>query len=843
MEYTFRCVYHVTVVECSTLAHIPTNVQLIRFAPRELEDQILYRRQQPGVVYPKASECVMSKLLTVENVSFYTDLDADAYWIAPSTIDSRSTTMENSIGAALLSSPESNSSDHKFTHEDALKCFKERLLKPFIRDQRNELVFVRVLWIKLDFVQGKQNPNERGGSAKPVLAAVDITTEEIELNLDFDQIAVILEELEHVVDYLKRARTWQWRPSCIDRERNAPPNVKVLPNALLPLPVATDEDRASITFSIDKQRKSKHWFRAMWRYAFHCVVDQLERSRNKAQEETPKQEIDPRLWWKFNDFDDPGLHEARRQRYIHLYARSLSPAAMEVALYGRGAALLGLKQDQPGVVPEADIDQFSADSPRRRPLPEFEPLTQEEEWELSDFVITMPVFEQRVCRALAEKELRRDFTSAPPSPTRKVSSAIEFSVAPSDSAASHASHHSRSFSVDESAFSSGLQFTPPFSEERRQIKRGSTIGTAELASRPASPPTSRPHAASTSDLPSPTKHENALDLEPLRAWIYKQRKLGLYTTSWFEKQFLPASLLNPFKVIPLLNWQIGPVTLRLCESNYHGAQKPKRSVGVEIGIESCSGAILIRKTPYLRILMETRVGLFQVTLVRQSHLTGNPSNVELENTITEYKWISSDYIRSPEDGFFYVGLKYSAKEVTANPSGRVQFVGNLEEELGLKGRMCIGPIKIDCNEAAMRIAMGQTIADELQTLTEQDKAGKADQRRLEKSAKRTRMLHALLLRSSTFEVEIGTLELNFSTYTSHIEKALRLKTPKAEEPSKSFETREDVNVMLPTTTYRLQNRPSMNECIVDVAGARVVYRSTKQGRAAVIRHLAQLFNL
>jgi hypothetical protein len=142
----------------------------------------------------------------------------------------------------------------------------------------------------------------------------------------------------------------------------------------------------------------------------------------------------------------------------------------------------------------------------------------------------------------------------------------------------------------------------------------------------------------------------------------------------------------------------------------------------------------------------------------------------------------------------------------------------------------------DTSPRATKRPSASSIAAQVQSTTE-------DQYKLERSVKRTRMLHALLLRSSTFEVEVGTLALNLSAYTSHIEKTLRVQAPKRAEVFKSPETREDVSVMLPTTTYRVQNRPSMNECIVDVAGARVIYRSTKQGRAAVIRHLAQLFKL
>ncbi|KAL3667342.1 hypothetical protein V7S43_007569 [Phytophthora oleae] len=862
--------------------HIP----LIRFAPRELEEQILYRRQQPGVTYPKGTDNAMSKLLTIENLSFYTDLDATTYWTAPISTATAQDTTEHPVATALRTSSENDSSPRRYTVQDALKRFKDCARMPFNRAEQRELVFIRVIWIKLDFLKRAEQTSSRIG--KSVLAAVDLVIEEIELKVDFDQIAVMLEELEHVVDYFKRARSWQWRPSCINRENVSPPSVKVAASALLPLAVS-DEERASMVFSIDKQRKTRQWFRAMWRYAFRCVVDQQQRSRKEPREEKISDTEDsPRSWWQLNDIVDKELQEVRRQRYMHLYARSLSPDAMEIALYGRGKALLSLGAAQGQAGSKAMTGQST--SPRRRPLPVFDPLTQEEQWELSDFVATMVVYDQRVCRALAEQELRRDFTVAPLSPTRKFSSAMGFSGAPADSASDRPSHHSRSYSVDSISSSSAYQSVNPAAEvasNERHLQRGATIafGADDIAIRHASP-TSRPHAASTSDLPSPTKHQNALDLKPLRAWIYKQRQLGIHTTSWFEKQFFPAWLLNPFRVIPLLNWQIGSVTFRLSEGDSDHAQVAKRGISIEVGIESCSGAMLVSRTPFTRILLEIRVGLLHVTLVRQPHLEKN------ESTATEYRWISSDYIRSPEDGFFYVGLKYSAQDAAATPNGRVQFAGNLEDEL-LKGRMCTGPIKIDCNEAAMRTAMGHAVADKLQTSnldvatsthfsvlqeayhsfvglvahlpkrkdprkrTTKDTSPRAkkrpsgsnvaaqtpaDQQNLERSAKRTQMLHALLLRSSTFEVEVGVLELNLSAYTSHIEKTLRGQDSK-QMVIKPSETREDVNVILPTTAYRMQNRPSMNECVVDVAGARVIYRSTKQGRAAVIRHLVQLFKL
>ncbi|KAG7394605.1 hypothetical protein PHYBOEH_004963 [Phytophthora boehmeriae] len=267
---------------------------------------------------------------------------------------------------------------------------------------------------------------------------------------------------------------------------------------------------------------------------------------------------------------------------------------------------------------------------------------------------------------------------------------------------------------------------------------------------------------------------------------------------------------------------------------------------------------------------------------------------ETANPVTEYKWISGDYIREPEDGFFYVGLKYSSHEFAAKPTGRVQFMG--DEEWSLKGRMCIGPTKIDCNEAAMRAAMGAAKAAEMRAeidfsapthfsilsdtyhsfirlvaqfpkkkkkklaaqhsadanalnITTIAKASVSDpptqgdttdgQDQLQNQVKMARLLHALLLRSSTFELEVGSLELNLSAYTSHMDRV----THSSKEATGAPESREDVNVTIPMTTYRLQNRPTMNECLVDVAGARIVYRSTMQGRAAVVRHLSQYLKL
>ncbi|OWZ13100.1 hypothetical protein PHMEG_00013636 [Phytophthora megakarya] len=59
---------------------------------------------------------------------------------------------------------------------------------------------------------------------------------------------------------------------------------------------------------------------------------------------------------------------------------------MEIALYGRGKALLSLGSPQK---PSGVGSKSPPGSPRRLPLPEFDQLTQEEQWELSDLVYTI----------------------------------------------------------------------------------------------------------------------------------------------------------------------------------------------------------------------------------------------------------------------------------------------------------------------------------------------------------------------------------------------------------------------------------------------------------------------
>ncbi|RLN66942.1 hypothetical protein BBJ28_00004636 [Nothophytophthora sp. Chile5] len=849
------------------------NELLLRYA-KELVVALWQSFLTPSVA-KKGSSALISPakwltLLTIEKVSLYCDLNAETYWTPALTTESPIIATANA--SSRFTSPSAEPSPAKLTLNEALENFREHATKPFARDQRRELLFIRVIWMKLDFQHSTSLSSSKRGllaSLALILTAIDVVTEEIELNFDFAQVTALLEELEHLVDYFKRAHWQQKRPSCIDRDRQTPPSVRVSPNALLPLPPASDDDRASLTFSVDKQRKSRLWFRAMWRYAFFCVLEQLKKAPRSPHDLPFSQQTSSSLWWSHNGQDKPEdaqeLHEMRRRRYIHLYARNLSPAALEIALYGRGMGLMSLisSQSKLGATTEASKAQTPPPSPRRYVLPEFEPLSLEESWELSDFILLLPVYEQRVCRAMAERELRRDYSTAPASPTRTISSPREFPVTPTEMTRSPA--HTRSLSVDSSLIPLDFVASHP------HFTRGATVNASVLSSalhqqaiRQASPAASRPHAASTSVLPSPTKLKT--DRERANMSAGKRQ-----THSWLEQQCFPACLLDSNRCIPQINWQLGQIAVRLCrgDSGLKDAVRPE--LYVEIGLASSCGALLVSRKPFLTFLVEMRLGLVHATLVSHSHRRDAPT--EAVHGSSRYNWISSDYIRTPTDGFFYVGAKYSAREAVLKSAGP----GDVEEDWGLKGRMCMGPLTIDCNEKAMRTALGETVAAEIrasrkclraisETFTKKGTSGggttaegeelrglaaaahslivaaEQQQQREKNNAWRTRLLHAMLLRSATFEVAVGALELKLSANVSRIQQPLYFQTPIDAGKTARPEPCDDMNVVLPTTTFRLQNRPSKSECFVEAAGARLLYRSTKEGRAAVIRYLLQHFS-
>ncbi|KAL7685136.1 putative vacuolar protein sorting-associated protein [Plasmopara halstedii] len=822
-------------------------VPLISFAPREVEEQILQRRQQPGVTYAKASDMVSSKLLSIENMSSYTDLDASPYWIRPVETQTTSTPAKSYLKNAKV---RPDSSLRQYTFEDALEHFRTRALMPFIRAEHREIVFARVIWIKLDFERAQPIPMMKRGSTKLILIALDIATEAIAINIDFDQIAVIREEIDNVVAYFQRIRTWHWRPSCIDRLHHTPPKVKVSASALFPLSLS-EEEHSIICH--EKQVKSRLWFRSMWRYAFRCIIDQQQRVEHQLGDE----KRDSRIWWRVDNLKDKKLQEFRRQRYIHLYARYLSPDAMEIALYGRRKALfgLGLPLDQPNEIP-------SPPSPRRRPLPRFDALSHDELWEFSDFIASMSVSEQRICRALAEQQLRKDYTTAPPSPSRKISSTMEISVFHGDLTSDHSVQHSRRYSVDsiKVGVTNQLSLTPE--ETGYRHKRGMTIALTgdEYSTFRAFPTESQLQSSPTSNQPS---REIA---STLRSFQKKLQPVICQITPRLENEFFPAWVFDPTKVIPLFNWHIGPVTVRL---NVHAGDL---EFGVIIDIGGCGGAVLLSKIPFLSSLMEVRIGLLHVTLTRQARFSRDKTSIDLDPI--ESRWISSNYIRTPEDGFLYFGVRYSAKDVES---------GHSDEDVCLKGRLCIGPITIDCSDAAKSAGVGQAIFHELQMsyltfekithfsllrdachrlfalLSKQkhahilntsprvenkfntsgiDHQVQVDQPRPMRSSRMTRLFHALLLPSSTFAIEVGTLELKLIANTSFVENSLSCQNPTKSKITQATQTFEDVNIRLQETVYRLQNCPSVNQCIVDIAGVRVVYQSTQRGRAAVIRYLA-----
>ncbi|RLN61326.1 hypothetical protein BBJ28_00005322 [Nothophytophthora sp. Chile5] len=878
------------------------NELLLRYA-KELVVALWQSFLTPSVA-KKGSSALISPakwltLLTIEKVSLYCDLNAETYWAPALTTDSPIAATANA--SSRFAFPSTEPSPAKLTLNEALENFRAHARKPFARDQRRELLFIRVIWMKLDFQHlMSQGSSKRGllASLALELAAIDVVTEEIELNFDFAQVTALLDELEHLADYFKRAHWQQKRPSCIDRDRQTPPSVRVSPNALLPLPPVSDDDRGSLTFSIDKQRKSRLWFRAMWRYAFRCVLEQLQKAPKSPHDLPFSQQTSSSLWWSHNGQDKPedaqGLHEMRRRRYIHLYARNLSPAALEIALYGRGMGLMGLisSQSKLKATTEASKDQTPPPSPRQYVLPEFEPLSLEESWELSDFILLLPVYEQRVCRAMAEQELRRDYSTAPASPIRTISPPREFPVTPTEMTRSPA--HTRSLSVDSSLIPLDFAASHP------QFARGATVNASvfnsalrQQAIRQASQTASRPHAASTSVLPNPTK----LRTDWERAGMSAGKLPAFQTHSWLEQQCFPAWLLDSNRCVPQINWQLGQLTVRFSRGDSGLKDAVQSDLYVEIGLASSCGALLVSRKPFLTFLVEMRLGLVHATLVSHSHR--QDAVTEAVGGNSRYNWISSDYIRTPADGFFYVGAKYSAREAVLKSTGP----GDVEEDWGLKGRMCMGPLTIDCNEEVMRTALGETVAAEIRasrkclplpddghgvrathvsilrevhrncvslvsrlprkkigtsgggtTAEGEELRGLAaaarslivtaeqQQQREKKNAWRTRLLHAMLLRSVTFEVTVGALELKLSANDSCIQQPLSFQTPIDAEKAAQPEPCDDMNIVLPTTTFRLQNRPSKSECFVEAAGARLRYRSTKEGRAAVIRHLLQHFS-
>ncbi|TYZ63063.1 hypothetical protein PybrP1_006879 [[Pythium] brassicae (nom. inval.)] len=107
-----------------------------------------------------------------------------------------------------------------------------------------------------------------------------------------------------------------------------------------------------------------------------------------------------------------------------------------------------------------------------------------------------------------------------------------------------------------------------------------------------------------------------------------------------------------------------------------------------------------------------------------------------------------------------------------------------------------------------------------------------EQQKVAKRARLEKLLNAILLYNSTFEVELGRLKMTLSLLTRHVERMLRTSDPQA--PLFGYE---DFLVELPRAQFGLHNLPALNECCVSAAGAQVQFRTTTQGRTAATEYL------
>ncbi|KAJ0400830.1 hypothetical protein ATCC90586_005223 [Pythium insidiosum] len=251
--------------------------------------------------------------------------------------------------------------------------------------------------------------------------------------------------------------------------------------------------------------------------------------------------------------------------------------------------------------------------------------------------------------------------------------------------------------------------------------------------------------------------------------------------------------------------------------------------------------------------------------------------------------IWTEYIRDPSDGFLYVGFKYNLRNGPATPGTMSSLLGEAmqlpqaqcgEEHWDVKAKVCVGTICIDYNDLMLQTVLRlrnphtslPTSGIRLESATyfsiiqdvlsnwkvflqrkEPESAGpladatplptkRTDRRKkdpvaqrdlaLQQQARVSRLLQALMQQSSNVDVEVHGMRLCLSLLTSHIERVLDVSKPQA-----FLLESEEIHVTLPTARAGLLNRPIKNECEVHAAGVSARFRTTIQGRAAVIEHV------
>ncbi|KAF1329105.1 hypothetical protein FI667_g6200, partial [Globisporangium splendens] len=107
-----------------------------------------------------------------------------------------------------------------------------------------------------------------------------------------------------------------------------------------------------------------------------------------------------------------------------------------------------------------------------------------------------------------------------------------------------------------------------------------------------------------------------------------------------------------------------------------------------------------------------------------------------------------------------------------------------------------------------------------------------EHRRAAKRARLKKLLNAILLHSSAFEIEMGGLDLHVSLMTSHVEQLLQASDQQAVPNGY-----EDLMAKLPSAQFGLHSKPLQNECGVNAPGAQIRFWNTAQGRAAAIEYI------
>uniref|UniRef100_K3X2C4 Chorein N-terminal domain-containing protein n=1 Tax=Globisporangium ultimum (strain ATCC 200006 / CBS 805.95 / DAOM BR144) TaxID=431595 RepID=K3X2C4_GLOUD len=842
--------------------YIPT----IKVASRDVDEQILNRRQHHGVTYQHKSDDTRSKLITFENLSVYCDMRAEKYY------DPGSPIADN----AVRPQSESMKPIAVLSKKAVLERFRKKVLEPFAPDPQIDLLYASEICVKLDLDRKVEPaaPEKKGQGIR--ISAIDIVTEALKLNLDFTQLSALNEELTRLSEFKKLTQIRQWRPSCVDRENITPPIVCVSNAALMPLLLGNES--TLVAFPVEKQKRSKSWYRGMWRFATLRILvnnrkGNLRLVRISAQLSSPLPHLD---------------EEERSSRYVELYTRNLSFDALQIIMHGK-KLLFAPKS------PQKPTEQHETPSS----IPSFAPLTREEQWELSDLILHLPVHEQRKYRSMAESPLRMSKNNKSTAPSSPSKSAF---FTPSSPAGSPRGSLTLPLESPRGTVGSPLaspsktntrapDFPADYVANHHHSTRSLTSSPKKQLSTDALSPLLQLHTTtlSSASLPSaPTRWEGERSPQKLAQTVKKKQLVApLSKELWVQQVFIPPSILK--KNLPFLNWSLGPISLFIFRDNSsrvspssptrvvhrndlvssstkdaQGEANRSRDEFVKIGFERCSGAVLIcSSTSSPSFLIELRLGLFHATLYSSSHQ-------QTINRTTRNNSISSDYIKDPEDGFLYLGLKYNCKDGVApatSPGAQSKSQGEL------KGKMYVGSIKIDYNE--MTLSTGNThptgyldIASStyisiihgvyrsfIRLLKRFRKPKQTSGIHLEKSladpvalaamkmleeghrkaAKRARfekLLNAILLHSSAFEVEMGGLDLHVSLMTSHVEQLLQ--TSDRQAVPNGYE---DLMVKLPCTQFGLQSKPLQNECSVNAAGAQICFRNTAQGRAAAIEYI------